>query len=137
MKSCIRLGFRGARDRRAGVSKKNQENIIMNKNLKIGAFSILFGVLPLAAQADMTSIPYSELAGISGQALTLDIGKTKDKGLSLSMDNTGGFFSVGPTKTKFRTLGYSNPVTGAAFSFDGGKAKSKGFGFSWTMPTTP
>ncbi|MFZ5533693.1 MAG: hypothetical protein ACOY5H_09240 [Pseudomonadota bacterium] len=109
----------------------------MNKNMKIGAFSILFGVLPLAAQADMTAISYSELAGISGQALTLDIGKTKDKGLSLSMDATGGTFSVGPSKSKFRTLGYSDPVTGAAFNFDGGRDKSKGFGFSWTMPTTP
>ncbi|HXF07027.1 MAG TPA: hypothetical protein VNK45_00600 [Candidatus Acidoferrales bacterium] len=107
----------------------------MNKNMKIGAFSILFGVLPLAAQADMTAISYSELAGISGQALTLDIGKTKDKGLSLSMDATGGTFSVGPSKSKFRTLGYSNPDTGAAFNFDGGRDKSKGFSFSWTMPT--
>lgn len=109
----------------------------MKKNLKIGAFSLLIGALPLAAHADMTTIPYSELAGINGQGLTLDIGKTKDRGLSLSMDATGGSFSVGPSKSKFRSLGYFDPLTGASFSFDGGKDKSKGFGFSWTLPTAP
>ena len=109
----------------------------MNQHLKIGALSFLLAAVPLAAQADMTSISYSELAGISGQGLTLDIGKTKDKGLSLSVDAAGGSFSVGPSKSKFRTLGYANPVTGAAFSFDGGRDKSKGFGFSWTMPAPP
>lgn len=109
----------------------------MNKHLKICAFSFLVGVVPLAAQADMMPITYSELSEISGQALTLDIGKTKDKGLSLSMDATGGSFSVGPSKSKVRALSYSDPVSGAGFSFDGGRDKSKGFTFSWTLPAAP
>ena len=109
----------------------------MKKNLKIGAFSFLFGALPLAAQADMTAISYSELAGINGQGLTLDISKTKDKGLSLSMDAAGGSFSISPSKSKLRSLGYSDPVTGAGFSFERGRDESKGFTFSWTMPAAP
>lgn len=109
----------------------------MKDLIRVSCFTLVAGCFPLLAQAEMQPIAYPDLAGISGQALTLDIGKDKSKGLHFSMDSTGGAFSVGPAKARYRLLSYENELSGAGFDFVGGRDKSRGFSFSWMMPSMP
>jgi hypothetical protein len=58
----------------------------------------------------MHPIADPDLTQISGQALTLDIGKDKSKGLHFSMDSTGEAFSVGPATARYRLLSDENGI---------------------------
>jgi hypothetical protein len=109
----------------------------MKDMIRVSCFTLVAGCFPLLAQAEMRPIAYPDLAQISGQALTLDIGKDKSKGLHFSMDSTGGAFSVGPAKARYRLLSYENELSGAGFDFVGGRDKSRGFNFTWTTPSMP
>lgn len=108
------------------------------KTILKGSFLMLaIGLLPMAAQAEMQSIPSMELSQISGQAISIDIGKDKSKGLHFAMDSTGGSLEKGPSKVKYRDISYANETSGAGFVYAGGRTKAHGFSFSWTTPVVP
>jgi hypothetical protein len=116
----------------------------MKNILKTGCLMFATSLMPVVAQAQMQPVSYEGLSQITGQALptgnaiSVDIGQDKSKGLSFTMDPTGsGSFSMGPLKSKTRDVSYLNTVTGAGVDYSGGRAKNHGFTFSWTAPTVP
>lgn len=109
----------------------------MKKINKIICLTIAAGLIPVAANAEMQSISYADLSQITGQAISIDIGKDKSKGLHFAMDPTGGSLSKGPSKTKYRDISYTSETSGAGFVYGGGRGKSHGFSFSWTTPPAP
>jgi len=106
----------------------------MKNILKTSCLMLVTGLIPVAAHAEMQSISYADLSQITGQAISIDIGKDKSKGLHFAMDPTGGSVSKGPSKTKYRDVSYTSETSGAGFVYGGGRDKSHGFSFSWTTP---
>lgn len=109
----------------------------MKNILKNSCLILVAGLIPVAAQAEMQSISYANLSQITGQAISIDIGKDKSKGLHFAMDPSGGSFGMGPSKVKYRDVSYTSEISGAGFDYAGGRAKGRGFSFSWTMPPAP
>lgn len=109
----------------------------MKNILKNSCLMLVAGLIPVAAQAEMQSISYADLSQITGQAISIDIGKDKSKGLHFAMDPSGGSLGMGPSKVKYRDVIYTNETSGAGFDYAGGRAKGRGFSFSWTMPPAP
>ena len=54
----------------------------MKNILKTSCLMLVAGLIPVAAHAEMQSISYADLSQITGQAISIDIGKDKSKGLS-------------------------------------------------------
>ncbi|MGA9469581.1 MAG: DUF6160 family protein [Candidatus Macondimonas sp.] len=109
----------------------------MKNILKTSCLMLVAGLIPVAAHAEMQSISYADLSQITGQAISIDLGKDKSKGLSFAMDPTGGSLSKGPSKTKYRDVSYTNETSGAGFVYGGGRTKGHGFSLSWTTPPAP